>query len=213
MPSDPPITPARLAALAALTHHRWSIPLITLCAESPVYGWKYITFIKRLGISRESLGRTLAALIEQAWAMSNPGVGHALRPEYVLTTAGRRIAKPASAVLTELKRLDEEALGLQKWTLPIVAALSTCPRRFAELRAILGEVSPRAASLALRDLEDQGMIKRNVRDTYPPTSEYALARRSLRLAVAVRRLVREVGLRATPKTQSPVDRERVRKSA
>src|SRR5262249_9029919 len=113
--SRPPITPARLGALAELTHHRWSLPVVVLCEGSPLGGDKYVTFIQRLGISRDSLGRTLASLIEQGWLTNNPGVQHALRPEYILTQAGRRIGPAASLVLKELDRLELDQLGLQKW--------------------------------------------------------------------------------------------------
>lgn len=202
-------SPARVGALALLTHHCWALPVLAACAASPLLGLKHATLLHRLGIGRESLGRTLAAVVAQGWVMSNPGVGHALRPEYVLTDAGRRIGPACSAVLAELRRLDTEDLGTQKWTLPIVASILGGARRFGDVRRCVELASPRAISLCLREMEAAGLAQRSVRDTYPPVPEYTLTKRALRLAAAVRRLVREIGLRLTPREQRPRDRKRM----
>ncbi|MGD9689373.1 MAG: winged helix-turn-helix transcriptional regulator [Phycisphaerales bacterium] len=201
-PRDP-VSPARLAALASLTHHRWAIPLLGECAASPVGGWKYVTFLHRLGISRDSLGRTLAALAALGWVHSNPGVPHALRPEYVLTSPGTRVAPACARLMKELRRLDLEDIGLQKWSLPVLLALSSGPRRFRDLRAALPDASPRALSLALRDLESAGLITRTLLDTHPPAAEYLATRRALRLAAGTRVLAFSLGLRTPGAATDP----------
>ena len=43
---------------------------------------------RRFNLSRNSLTRTLSYLREQGWVMPNPGHGHPLRPEYILTESG-----------------------------------------------------------------------------------------------------------------------------
>ena len=45
--------------------------------------------LARLGLSRSMLTASLTQLIEAGWLQRNPGHGHPLRPEYVLTDAGR----------------------------------------------------------------------------------------------------------------------------
>jgi DNA-binding HxlR family transcriptional regulator len=46
------------------------------------------------------------------------------------------------------------------------------PRRFSELRAAL-PASPRALALALRDLEEAGLLRRTVTEDRPPQTRYA----------------------------------------
>lgn len=207
--NDDQYSPTRIEALAVLTHNRWALPLLAACAASPMLGLKHATLLHRLGVGRESLGRTLAAVIAQGWIMSNPGVGHALRPEYVLTDPGRRIGPTCIVVLAELRRLDLEDLGSQKWTLPIVASVLGRVSRFGEIRRCVQSASPRAISLCLREIEDVGLVRRTVREAYPPVPEYALTKRALRLAAVVRRLVQEIGLRPTPRQQRPLERRRM----
>ena len=47
----------------------------------------------------------------------------------------------------------------------------TEPRRFSELRAAL-PVTARALALALRDLENAGLVRRTVTDDRPPQTRY-----------------------------------------
>ena len=96
------------------------------------------------GLSRESLRRTLGALIDGGLVGRNPGYGHPLRPEYVLTRAGERIAGACRPLVEQLRRGNLEDVGLKKWSMPVVFALAE--KAPAILRA------PRAArrSLATR---------------------------------------------------------------
>jgi DNA-binding HxlR family transcriptional regulator len=208
-----PTSPARLASLAALTHYRWAIPAVAECHGSPWGGHKYVTFLHRLGISRDSLGRTLASLVEQGFIATPTGAGHPLRPEYLLSPSGKRIAPACAGVVKELRRLGEESIGLQKWSLPVLAALGDGPRRFGDLRGALVEATPRALSMSLRGLEEQGMIRRSVKDTYPPTTDYTLSRKALRLAAATRRLVAALGLRVPASREDPKQTQRRRRKA
>ena len=52
-------------------------------------GSRFAVMLARLGLSRSALAASLAQLQEAGWLRRNPGHGHPLRPEYVLT-AGRR---------------------------------------------------------------------------------------------------------------------------
>ena len=79
-----------MSTLVALFHNRWSVPILAELHRQR--GSRFVTLARTLGMSRESLRRTLAALIESGLVGRNPGYGHPLRPEYVLTTRGDRIA-------------------------------------------------------------------------------------------------------------------------
>ena len=51
-------------------------------------GARFVALANRLGVSRDSLTRTLGALIDAGFVARNPGHGHPLRPEYILTKRG-----------------------------------------------------------------------------------------------------------------------------
>jgi len=124
----------------------------------------------QLGVSGASLRRTLAALQEAGLVERNPGYGHPLRPEYVLTARGHRLAPAVAGVLEAIT--GHEDVALRKWSLPVLAQLSR-PRRFSELRARLPAAGPRALALALKDLQAAGLVRRQLVDSYPPSAVYA----------------------------------------
>ena len=70
---------------------------------------------------------------------------------------------------------------LRKWSVPVLVELAG-PRRFSELRAALPGVTPRALALALRDLEQARLVRREVLPTRPPSSVYRTTARAPRLA-------------------------------
>lgn len=158
--------------LIELFHHRWAPPALALLGERG--GARFVELQRRLDVGRESLRRALDALIDLGYVRRNPGYGHPLRPEYVLTPRGRRAAETASRVLAAG---STETL-LRKWSVPVLAELRE-ERRFSELRAALPGVSPRALALALRDLEAAGFVSREVRPTRPPSVSYRATRRVL----------------------------------
>jgi DNA-binding HxlR family transcriptional regulator len=66
-----------------------------------------------------------------------------------------------------------------------VFALAEAPLRFSELRERLEGISPRALALALKDLEEAGIVDRRVTDDYPPATMYRLTKRGRPLALLV----------------------------
>lgn len=60
------------------------------------------------------------------------------------------------------------------WTLEIYWNLNDKDMRFGDLRRSLVGVSPKVLTQRLRDLEDLGVIHRQVLETYPPQVEYSL---------------------------------------
>lgn len=61
-----------------------------------------------------------------------------------------------------------------KWKFPIIYSLCQSKKGFNQLQTELKNVSPRALSNALKDLEINGLINRNVFPTVPTTVEYSL---------------------------------------
>lgn len=176
----------RFEKLAVLFHHRWAVPVLAELHRGP--GAKYVTLVNRLGVSRDTLSATLDALIRQGWAARNPGYGHPMRPEYVLTAAGARLA-PACARLTAiLRRLGLLEVALRKWSLPVVLALRRCGGRFNEVKALLPGITARALTLSLKALQDAGLVERVVEEEYPPRPRYGLTPRGRRLVPVLDRL-------------------------
>lgn len=147
-------------------------------------GSRFATLTGRLGVTGESLRRTLAYLQEERLVERNEGYGHPLRPEYLLTARGKRVAPHAEEILAALA--GNEEVGLKKWSLPVLAEL-TQARRFSELRAAL-PVTARALALALSDLEAAGLVDRSVTDDRPPQTRYEATPSARELVAAARRL-------------------------
>jgi DNA-binding HxlR family transcriptional regulator len=173
-----------MSTLVALFHNRWSVPILAELHRQR--GSRFVTLSRTLGLSRESLRRTLVALIDGGLVGRNPGYGHPLRPEYVLTSAGEGIAGACRPLVDQLRRGNLEQIGLKKWSMPVVFALAGGPLRFSELREQLEGVSPRALALALKDLEEAGIVDRRVTEDYPPAAMYRLTKRGRPLALLVR---------------------------
>lgn len=72
-----------------------------------------------------------------------------------------------------------------KWTVLIVKALETKPRRFNELKREIGGISQQMLTRTLKTLERDGMVERTVHATVPPQVEYALTPLGRSLAVPV----------------------------
>lgn len=166
-----------MSTLTQLCHHRWALPVLAEIERTA--GSRFVTLTRRLGVSGESLRRTLAALQEDGLIARNPGYGHPLRPEYVLTGRGRAVA-PACAGVLEAAR-GREAVVLKKWSLPVLAQLGE-PRRFSELRGRLPEATPRALALALKELQAARLVRRRVTEGYPPSAVYEATRAAEPLA-------------------------------
>ena len=61
------------------------------------------------------------------------------------------------------------------WTTNVVWQLSGGPRRFGELMRDIPGISPKMLTARLRELEDKGVVEREVVPTSPPSVEYSLS--------------------------------------
>ena len=162
--------------LIALCHHRWSAPVLAELGRTR--GARFVVLVNRLGVGRASLRRTLAALVELGLVRRNPGYGHPLRPEYLLTAEGEEAASRCARLLAEGDGKSD--VLLRKWSLPVLVALLGSAR-FSELREALPGITARALALALKDLERAGLVTRRVEETYPPSTLYAATAEAVRL--------------------------------
>lgn len=161
--TEPPST----LRLSQLFHHRWTVPILAELYRTD--GAKFITLVKHLDISKDALRRTLQALIEQGLVVRNPGYGHPLSPEYLLTPNGMLLGKPSIELMQLIQNHPD--IALRKWTMPVLLALAQGHTRFSALRAALPGITNRALALALRDLEALGWLQRPPQATlhYKPT--------------------------------------------
>jgi DNA-binding HxlR family transcriptional regulator len=152
-------------------------------------GSRVVTLVNRVGVGRESLRRTLRALVDGGLVARNPGYGHPLRPEYVLTPRGERVADVCRDLLAGLAELRVAEAALKKWSLPVVLALGgPGRRRFSALQEGLPEITARALALALKELVAAELVQRTVTDGYPPATVYGLLPAGARLLPVLRRL-------------------------
>ncbi len=61
-----------------------------------------------------------------------------------------------------------------KWSVFIIMLLGAGPRRFNEIKRMVGGISQRMLTLTLRGLERDGLVTRTVFPTIPPRVDYEL---------------------------------------
>ena len=168
-----------LAPLIELVHHRWNIPVIAELHWRS--GAKYITLVNSLDVSRASLTTSLNDLIDQGIVRRNPGHGHPMRPEYVLTEYGTEIGEHCLELARVIRQRKETDLAFRKWTLPLVAAIGNEVRRFHEVRAVLLGATPRAITIGLKSMLERRWAARTLIDDYPPAAGYELMPKGQRI--------------------------------
>lgn len=80
-----------------------------------------------------------------------------------------------------------ELIG-KRWTGAIVSALGDGPLRFGELGKAVPGLSDRLLSRRLRELEDAGLVKRDVEDGAPVRVAYSLTQKGADLGPAMSEL-------------------------
>jgi DNA-binding HxlR family transcriptional regulator len=75
-----------------------------------------------------------------------------------------------------------------KWSVLIIQRLGEGPRRFNEIKRMIGGISQRMLTLTLRNLERDGLVSRTVTPTVPPRVDYALTDLGRDLLVPVQAL-------------------------
>lgn len=172
-----------LDLLVQLGRQRWAVALIALLAERK--GGRFIELLNTLQTNRESLSRTLEGCIEAGWVMRNPGHGHPLRPEYILTENGWRIAGVCQSIEETRRQIGLTPTSLTRWSLPIVHRIDWGAKRFNAISGGIIGANPRALTQSLKSLVGQRLVSRTVIDDYPPVPEYWLSDDGQKLAKAM----------------------------
>ena len=160
-----------------LFHYRWIIPIISVLHDRQ--GAKFITLLKELNISRSVLSSALRKLIEQKFVMRNPGHGHPLRPEYLLTDRGLRLGPFCKDMMKCIRERKGNRLVQSKWAIQIIHLCSKGDIRFSELKSTLAPITSRALSEELKSLNSEGYVERRIIEGYPPLTAYSLSAKSI----------------------------------
>ncbi|CDX57664.1 putative transcriptional regulator [Mesorhizobium plurifarium] len=75
-----------------------------------------------------------------------------------------------------------------KWTILAITMLADEPRRFNELKRLIGGISQQMLTRTLKALEADGMVTRKVHPTVPPQVEYGLTDLGASLAAPIMQL-------------------------
>jgi DNA-binding HxlR family transcriptional regulator len=99
-----------------------------------------------------------------------------MKPEHTEVTARKGPALPPSAHATDDCRGVASILARvgDKWSVFVIMLLGDGPRRFNELKRMVGGISQRMLTLTLRGLERDGLVTRTVFPTVPPRVDYEL---------------------------------------
>jgi DNA-binding HxlR family transcriptional regulator len=72
-----------------------------------------------------------------------------------------------------------------KWKLPIIVALTFGEKRFSEIAKEVHGITDRMLSKELRDLELNGLVRRNIEESYPVKVTYQLTEHSKSLRTVI----------------------------
>jgi DNA-binding HxlR family transcriptional regulator len=99
-----------------------------------------------------------------------------------------------------------------KWTIMTITMLLDGPRRFNELRRLIGGISQQMLTRTLRALENDGLVSRTVYPTVPPQVEYSLTALGKSLAEPLTQLtgwvLQNIGEIESNRSKAATDRPR-----
>jgi DNA-binding HxlR family transcriptional regulator len=93
-----------------------------------------------------------------------------------------RASEDCRAVSSVLARVGD------KWSVLVIVLLGDGPKRFNEIKRMIGGISQRMLTLTLRGLERDGLVKRTQFPTIPPRVDYELTQLGQSLWEAVKPL-------------------------
>src|ERR1700723_1509139 len=100
-----------------------------------------------------------------------PQEGTFLKPEHIrvpVLPPNAHLDGDCRAVASVLARVGD------KWSVFVIMLLGGGPRRFNEIKRMVGGMSPRTMTLTLRGLKREGLVTRTVFPTIPPRVDYEL---------------------------------------
>ena len=111
-----------------------------------------------------------------------PQEGTFLKPEHIkvpVLPPNAHLDSDCRGVASVLARVGD------KWSVFVIMLLGGGPRRFNEIKRMVGGISQRMLTLTLRGLERDGLVTRTVFPTIPPRVDYELTSLGRSLLVPV----------------------------
>ncbi len=165
----------RLDRVMALFRRRWACPIMAELDRAQ--GAKFISLVHALGANAGAVRQALDELIDLGWIRRNPGYGHPLRPEYILTRRGERLAPVCGRLERAMQQTAATEIALRKWSMPALFVIGPGPARFTQITQALDTATDRAVSIALKDLSRADLVARELLEGPPPGSIYGATRR------------------------------------
>jgi len=119
--------------------------------------------------------------------MRNPGYGHPLRPEYILTDKGESLGPFCKEMMKCILARKGDHLFQSKWAIQIIHLCSEGEIRFSELKSALSPITSRALSVELKLLNSEDFIDRKIIEGYPPLTTYSLTEKSIPFIKVIQR--------------------------
>ncbi len=161
---------ASLLPAIRMFHYRWSVPTVArLYRDGPQ---RSVDLHHAFGASRDTLTDTLRRLEQAGLIIRKP------TPAGItcyLTPAGEAVGAACIAAVEAVRTRNLVDLALKKWPMLVLVAIGRGSSRYSQVRAALPGITPRALTIALKDLQAAGLIERTVEHTYPPTAIYTLS--------------------------------------
>ena len=143
-----------------LFKYKWLVPVIAQIHLQN--GGRFVSIYKEQGMSRSMLTSTLKHLINYGLIIKNPGYGHPLRPEFILTPLGKQFA-PFCVEFMELTKNQNLSFVLQnRWAAPIIFKTGTTQARFNHYKKSLKPITSKALSESLNFLVANNFINKKI---------------------------------------------------
>ncbi|MFN3729040.1 MAG: winged helix-turn-helix transcriptional regulator [Fimbriimonadaceae bacterium] len=156
--------------LVLLTTRRWALACLSVLSAED--GARFVRLCRVLEQNPLSIRAALDHLMTLDLVMRNPGYGHPLRPEYILTQRGLNVGDAARHVWDIARSISTPNVVWRKWTGPLLVAVDG-PSEFGVLRSRLTPITDRALTAALRETQSAGWLKRTPIRSFPPSVLYA----------------------------------------
>ncbi|MGB0844935.1 MAG: winged helix-turn-helix transcriptional regulator, partial [Alphaproteobacteria bacterium] len=105
--------------LVKVSAKAWSFDVLAILCDGTA--GRQASLISKTGAGRTAVQNSLNHLIELGLVKRNSGHGHPLRPEYVLTSLGRRCGETALRIKNLVPVASNRLILNRTWTLPVLA--------------------------------------------------------------------------------------------
>ncbi len=148
-----------IKTIVKVTSKAWSLDILALMHAGTM--GRQSSLLSASSAGRTALNQSLNHLVDIGLIERNPGHGHPLRPEFLLTPQGVEIAIFADKIKKAVSNPNEQLLLRRTWSIPVLI-VSQKPRYFTDIRNDLLTITDRALSQSLKQLEAKDWLLRKI---------------------------------------------------